>query len=70
MPIPAKVARGELDDVPAREDVGQVDAAGRGDLLEERVLVVPRPEVGGRAAEALGKARVGRFLPASRTRRR
>ena len=41
----------------------EVDAAGSGHLLEERILVVPWREIGDAAAEALGEARVRRRLP-------
>ena len=67
---PGEGRAGELDDVLPGEDVGEVDAARRRHLLEERILVVPGPQVGGLAAEALGEPRVGRLLPASRRRRR
>ncbi len=62
-PIPANVRCGELDDVLAREQRVEIDAAGGRHLLEERIGVVPRPQVVGRAPEALGEPRVGRRLP-------
>ena len=63
MPIPAKVAPASSTTSLPGEDVREVDAARRRHLLEERILVVPGPQVGGLAAEPLGEPRVGRLLP-------
>ncbi len=53
----------ERDHVDALEHLRQVDPTCRGDLLEERILVVPGPEIGDVAVEALAEARVGLRLP-------
>ena len=61
---PSERLTGQGDHVLTVEDAAQVDPAGRGDLLEERVLVVPGPKLLDGAAEPVCERRVGGRLPA------
>ena len=63
-PQPVVRGAGEVDDVALLEIGRQVDAALGGNLLEERVGVMPGSEVGLGAFEAAGKGCVEPGFPA------